>query len=327
MKSFHTLLLSATLLCGAALPTLAQIQVGSNKVGMMGRPGKLDPADLDDLRSTTTVFTLPDADMAMKNQYEAAIGKVWKLTKFKVASRQEGMRLLGQPGYSAFVLGGWTVQRGNSVNTHLAYDLVMMKEGRGDRLKPEYFARIILHPDPETVKESMRSLNRRNGDESMADYLYEQASFANLNPGMLAGYLKEVNDRLAEGSERGAFESTSDDQAPQALRRDTLFVPDYVLTKMNMFTGAERADDNDDADDDLAKAYPFPVKVVSTADINRRILAGGKPIYYLVYVRSSTDKFVCVYESGKGRLLYAQYSPASYNFKMKDLSRLAKMLR
>jgi hypothetical protein len=50
-----------------------------------------------------------------------------------------------------------------------------------------------------------------------------------------------------------------------------------------------------------------------------------QPIKYLVYTRSSTDKFINVFESN-GKLLYARYVKISYNFKNKDLSKLAKTI-
>ncbi|MFT4062995.1 MAG: hypothetical protein QM642_11645 [Edaphocola sp.] len=46
----------------------------------------------------------------------------------------------------------------------------------------------------------------------------------------------------------------------------------------------------------------------------------------MVYTQSSTDKYINVYESGTGKMLYAEYVKISYNFKYKDLARLAKSI-
>ena len=47
----------------------------------------------------------------------------------------------------------------------------------------------------------------------------------------------------------------------------------------------------------------------------------GRPVKYLVYVKGSTDK----YDSRKG-LLYDRYVKLSYNFKNRDLAKLAKVI-
>lgn len=58
--------------------------------------------------------------------------------------------------------------------------------------------------------------------------------------------------------------------------------------------------------------------------MGKLILKSDKPIYYLVYVRSSTDKYITVFNSQTGNMLYSQYTAASSNIKPNDIHRLAR---
>ncbi|MBK8966627.1 MAG: hypothetical protein IPM36_08060 [Lewinellaceae bacterium] len=62
--------------------------------------------------------------------------------------------------------------------------------------------------------------------------------------------------------------------------------------------------------------------MISNAELNRKIIEETEPFYYLVYIKSSTDKYVSVYNSQTGDLVYTTYTGISYNLKDKDLGKL-----
>lgn len=308
----------------------AQIQIGSNEIASMNRAGRISEDDLAALKKTTTLFTLPYKDYKQQQQFEEAIAAVWTITPFRIIKPDEMGQYIKQEGYSVFSFGGFMTTHGGSApsssNMHLAYDLWLPEVKKNGNVKQQYFARILIYPDNETFFTAMRNSGRKGSDFSskMLSFLYNDAVIYNWSAGLLKGYLKKVNDHLAKRDERGPFTEEEDKQALSALKRDTLYVPDYVRVKFNMFTGAETADD--DADDDLKKAYPFPVKIVTKEQLDALLLQKDKSVKYLVYVKSSTDKYINVYDSGSGKMLYARYVKLSYNFKNKDLGKLAKVV-
>lgn len=309
----------------------AQIQIGSNEIAAMNRAGGISKDEMAALKQATTLFTLPYKDYKQQQEFEEAIKSVWTITPFRIIKPDEMGQYMKQGGYAIFSFGGFMTTHGGSApsttNMHLAYDLWMPEVKKNGNIKQHYFSRILIYPDNETFFTAMRNKGKRNDDFSakMITYLYNDAIIYNWSAGLLSGYLKEVNDHLLQDDERGPFTEETDRKALSRLKNDTLYVPDYVNVKFNMFNGAEAADD-DGADEDMKQAYPFPVKLVSSAKLNELILDRNKPIKYLVYVKSSTDKYINVYDSGTGGLLYARYVKLSYNFKNKDLGKLAKTI-
>ncbi len=313
------------LLC-LPLITHAQIQVGSNQIATANRPGKIKPAELERLKQTTTLFTFPYKSYEDLEAYEAAIRSVWTLTPFKVIKPDEMKSFMGQEGYSFFSFGGFITVRENAGanNMHLAYDLWL--PGKGGKGRHSYFARIMIYPDNQTFFTAMRNVNRRKDDFSsrMLSFVYNDAVLYNWGPGFLKGYLRKVNDQLLAKDERGPYSEEADKPALARLKTDTLYIPDYVFIKFNMFVGSEKKDEEAD-ESDLGKTYPFPVKIVPAEELNKMILTAQTPFLYLTYTKSSTDKYINVYSS-EGNLLYARYTALSYNFKYKDLGKLAKLI-
>ena len=322
------------LLLLALLPALnssAQIQIGSNEIATMNRAGTIGKDDMAALKKTTTLFTLQFKDYQQLQQFEAAIKEAWTLTPYKIIRPDELGDYLKKEGYSVFSFGGFLVSRGGSApvaqHMHLAYDLWMPEARKNGNINKKFFARVLIYPDNESFFTAMNNINKRKDDFSskMISFIYNDALIFNWSPGMLQGYLKKVNQHLERHDERGPYSEETDKQALSKLKNDTLYVPDYVNVRFNMFTGAENGDE-EAGDDELKKAYPYPVKLVSRARLDELILDKSKPVKYLVYVKSSTDKYINVYDSGSGNLLYARYVKMSYNFKNKDLGKLAKVI-
>jgi len=156
------------------------------------------------------------------------------------------------------------------------------------------------------------------------DEFYSTTKFTNWGPGFIKGYLKTINDGLAQEKKRGLYSEMTDDGL-QRLGRDTLFVPNYVNKHFSMFTGHESEDDEKDTEG-VRDVYPHRIKFVSDEELNQMLVNRTQPFYYLLFVRSSTDKYVNVFEGTTGKMLYARYTPVSYNFKNKDLKKIARAI-
>jgi hypothetical protein len=323
--------ISATLLAlSCAFATSAQIQVGSHEIAAMNNAGKLTDSYLEELKNTTTVFVLQDSDFNNLSDWDAAIKSVWTITPFKIVRNSERRQFVGKK-YSYFTFGGFVREvQGKTITTkhvHITYDLWKTdynKSGEASK-HPDYYSRIMIYPENAIMMQAMRAKDSKELTSKMNAVLYKSGTIYNWSPYMLKGYLKVINDKLLAGETRGPFNEEDNDDALKALQKDTLYVPDYVSLKFSALTGAEHTDE--EADEELQKSYPYPVKVVSKEEINKIISTSSRPIHYLVFIKSSSDKYVNVYESGSGKLLYARYSPLSYNFKNKDLSKLAKNIR
>lgn len=309
----------------------AQIQIGSAETPVMNNAGKLSKEDIDAFKKTTTVFSIQSADSAYIVDFENAIKKVWTITPFVVVTADK-IRTYSKLGkYSFATFDGYGTQRQSSTmtstNTHISYDIWIPRIKNGELKGQDLFARIALHCDFNTYAESnnlFTTFGKRKANDKFMKFMYNEAVFYNWSPGILMGNLHVVNQALSEGKTRGIFSPIKNKEALLPLVKDTLFVPNYVNIHFNMFNGNEKMDEEKESNSSKNN-YPFVVQYLETKELSDKILNSSKKFYYLVYVKSSTDKFVSVYTSD-GIEIYSDYTPISYNFKSKDLKAIAKMI-
>lgn len=317
------LLLACLLL--SATTGYAQIQVGSRAIPSMNIAGKIGKTEMVDFKKSTTIFTLQFKDFDHIEDFQKAIAKVWTVTPFKIVKPDEIGNYMKE-GYSIFMYGSIVAMKnGQVVSTHLYDELWLPHVKKNGKVKKEFLARITLFPDFDAMKEGSRGFGMFDGKarREKENYLYNDAHFYNWNAGFLMGYLKTVNDGLANWEGRGPFSEMTDKAAMAQLKTDTLYIPDYIFTKFNMFTGAEKEND-DHSDSDLKDYYPYPIKVLPAEELSQMILNSKKPIKYLTYIKSSTDKFLNIFDSQTEKMIFSRYIKVSYNFKSKDMKRIAK---
>lgn len=329
-KLLNALIISSSLtsICLGSIRASAQVQVGSATLSK--GPGKISAEDMDKFRQSTTYFILQEKDYEQQPAFEQAIAKVWTITPFKII-RPEEMSKLNKTKSSFFFFGGFvTIRRGQSTVTHhphLSYDLFMLSTNKKGKTEQNLLGKIMLHLDSKSMNSvlSYAALNNKSFSEKVTPYLYQEATLPNWTPQMLCGYLKVINDGLTSGTLRSIFDEYTDPEGIKALRNQTLYIPDYVNTKYNMFTGAEKEMENDEVEDNTS--YTFANKYLAAKDIEPAAAVQNKAYAYLSYIKSSTDKFVSVFDGKTGKLLYTAYTPVSYNFKSKDLKRIAAKVK
>lgn len=306
----------------------AQIQVGS--ATQAKGPGKISAEEMTKFKQSTTYFVLQEKDYAQEELFREAIAKVWTITPFKIIKPQE-MSNLDENKSSFFFFGGFvTVRQGRSTVTyhpHLSYDLFMFATNKKGKAEQNMLGKILLHLDGESYRYVARYANGNNKQfsEKVIPFLYREAEMQNWTPQMLSGYLKVINDGLASGTLRSVFEEYTDQEGIKDLKNQTLYIPNYVNTKFNMFTGAEKETETDESEEQ--SAYTFSNKYLDAKEIAQTAGGQNKAYAYLSYIKSSTDKFVSVFDGQSGKLLYTAYTPVSYNFKSKDLKRIAAKVK
>lgn len=319
---------SLSVACLGNIKANAQIQVGS--ATQSAGPGKISSEEIDKFKQSTTYFVLQEADYEQHDDFQKAIAKVWTVTPFQII-KQEEMSKLDKNKSSFFFFGGFvTVRRGQSTTTyhpHLSYDLFMLSKNKKGKTEQNLLGKVMLHLDSKSMNYVLRYANgnNKNFSEKVTPFLYREATMPNWTPHMLSGYLKVINDGLTTGSLRSMFDEYTDKEGIKALRDQTLYIPDYVNTKFNMFTGAEKETESDEGDDN--SSYAFGNKYLDAKAIEPTAAGQNKAYAYLSYIKSSSDKFVSVFDGATGKLLYTAYTPMSYNFKSKDLKRIAAKVK
>ncbi len=281
---------------------------------------KLSKRDLSEeaiekLRNSTTLFFYREEDDV--EELKSAIEDIWTISKigFIPYSEIENISFINN---SILIIEGFRRSGKYMDNTFIYLRLYMNLVDKKGREFKETFARVELFP-------SFKSLSGiRDQEEELAiDYIYSQAELRNWNPGFLRNYLKNVNDLLENGGERGLYDGQDDLPAVLRLENETLYIPDYVLKKMNKYTG----DESEIMDPkELMGDYPYNYKFLSATEISNKILA-GEDFYYLIYTKSSFEKYYTVYHSLDGEIIFNLYKPMSNNMKDSDFEDIAKSMK
>jgi hypothetical protein len=341
MKKFLLLILA----CSASNALFAQFITGD-----------LKPDDLETFRKSTTVFVLRRSDEPLRQDFERSISEIWTVTPFKVITT-DSQRFFQGKKYSLFRISAgvnhhqrtanpnWDQRQANESildykTVSFSYELSIPdfnKKGEPDGRT--LIAQFCLYGDFATVKEMIAPTTaerlgvsafesrkvKEERERKMLDRLYNETRYYNWGPGQIRGYLKSVNDQLINGKRRTMLApAIQDKEQLKALATDTLYLPNYLKNKVNPYLRTESKADDEDADEDVAKAYPFPHRYIDEAELEQMIVHSSKPIYHLVYVRTVSAKHIAVVEAKSATIIYSVLQQMSYNFKMKDLKKLAE---
>jgi hypothetical protein len=279
---------------------------------------------LEELKKSTTIFILQYRDYAELEQYEKVIRDAWKYTPYKIIRPEELPGYEGKTGYTFFTFGVYYTGKHNFMQ-HLTYSLWSPELNKKGKFKKQYFhAMLLLYPE-NNIRSNMYPYydSKNKYDINQMGYLLDSVHFYNWNAALLRGYLLASNAHLQSASGMDGSRHFADGKL-QALKKDTLYIPDYTRIQGRDKRGNYFMDSSLTAAN-LKESYPYLLKFVSTEQLSKLILDDKREIYYLSFVVDGSDKYVSAYSSRTG-VLYASWHMLSWAFKDKDLARIASSI-
>ncbi|NML22400.1 hypothetical protein HHL16_16065 [Pseudoflavitalea sp. G-6-1-2] len=282
---------------------------------MMGEENFKDDA-IAKLKATKTVFFYQKENGVANDSLEKAISEAWTLTPIIFDDFSNANKYAGNPAYSYFVIEGvkTTVSRSNGFsysNIHYYLALNVFKEvTKKGKVVTDGLYRIELFPN----FESMMMGDRGKKDE-VIDNLYAKGQFYNWSPVSLKACLATSNTNLTNKNRPWLFQNIKDANLSQLLSHDTLYVPKRLLIQYNSFTGKEK-----DKEENVFGSYRYKYRLCTDAELYQIFEVEKRGRFLFEYVKSSTDKFVTVYDLKEKKAVYRHYAPMSYNLKGKDVS-------
>lgn len=257
------------------------------------------------------------------------------------ASQTNSVQSMGMNGRMTTTVTSITPASSHASSVDIIYSLYIPgydKKGElktrnnGEMKDRDFYANIMMYPDRDAMVQAtnmadrhvVNGFSRKKFNRKFDDLVYNHAVIYNWTPGMMKGFLSVTNKSLKEKISLDRDDEYEAEGMLRRLQRDTLYVPTYVNKKVNMFTGAEKEVERDD--DELKSIYQYPVKFVDINELDKLIADKNRNILYLSVAISSARKYVNVYQSKTGGLVYAEYTKGSLSFKNKDLSKLAKRI-
>lgn len=312
----------------SSISLFAQINVGLLEGGRLNR-GAIYKEDVEEMKKRTAYFVCRDDDdvQAMQSAFEA----VWTISPIKVIpfSQRDSIDL---EKATIFMISGFSKtvqyvdQNGSSAghinwtNTHmyLKFTLPEVKERRGKKkIEMKWFGRIEIYPMTPAIPEL-------KPDQSYDEFLYTDGAVYNWNPTFLSFYLKVFNQQLVDVKKRWLYSSTVDKVRIKQLRKDTLYIPDYVFNNNAAVKneGEERLDMKK-----ILKEYHYPYVVLTSEEIAERMKSSPAGLLVMSLIISSTDQYLTVFDTKDGAMIYSKYAGLSYNLKPGNVAKLNKIIR
>jgi hypothetical protein len=256
---------------------------------------------MDQLKATTTVFFYSKQQEATIDSIKQAVSEVWKITPLIFDEISNFDKYASDPKYSFFGIEALSseVRYGSSggssgySNTHFFLTLRLFKEAtkKGNIIRTP-LCRIELYPNAQTLLKGGKVPN-----------LYSNESFFNWSPILLKAQLAAVSTNLENNFKPDHYDEFKDKDLSNILSTETLYVPKTVLIGTeNIFNG-----------------YRYKYKVSEDDELFELFQASKKGRLLFEYVRSSTDKFVTIYDLQQKKVIYRSYVAVSYNLKSKDI--------
>ncbi len=280
-------------------------------------------AEIAKIKQGTTYFAMKDPASPAAAAYVAAIKKAWSLSKVECIKYTDVEKNIAPN--NSFVTLGANMTTSNS--TLAATETRMYLELWTTNGKFTYDPKKRRHfnqADKIVVAtiELFADYYAQNNPSAMYKMEYDAAGhFKNWGAGVLSNYLQQLCTLLEKGNECNAKTEIANTAELQKMAGSTLFVPDYVLTKFG-----KNSDDESKKypEKEIFDGYTLAYKVLSTAELNEKIVNSTTPFYYLLYIKTLSEKFVTVTNAQTGEIVYLGYTAAAANFKNADMKALQK---
>jgi len=270
------------------------------------------------LKNTTTLFTLQYADYVELKEFEEAIKKTWTITPFKIIKPEELASYDTLPNYSFFYFDAFTEKIDTIINSNIVYALKLVTPSKLPKQKDEnIYAYVTLFADVYTnltvKQQGEKAALRKSYKRELLNMLYNGSRFVNWSPGLLAGYLKQINDGLLlEQSREIDYQFYNKIRLPD-LAKETLYVPEYVR---EIFSSQRVKLPKNNV---IQEPYNYKLKFLPFKELDSLILNKESGIKYLVYTQRTNDKIISVYDSKDDKIIYQKFYFQSPEFEMNDL--------
>ncbi len=133
--------------------------------------------------------------------------------------------------------------------------------------------------------------------------------------GFFKNFLQQIQYYMKNLAEKGKTEDVADPSKIAELKNAILYVPNYVMNKAS--------DDKTPAE--LFSKYPYKYQMISSEDLNKKIMAGENIYYLLTCIYGQNCKIINVVNSTTGQLVYSSYEiKPIYNYlRKKDIAVIA----
>ena len=267
------------------------------------------------LKLTTTVFFTKNETKSTIDSIQTALNSIWNLTPLIFDDISNFEEYASNPKYSYFIIEGVNTKTTGDLsydNTHYYLTLRIFKEiSKKGVIKTIGLSRMELYPNFKTMQIGTKNYS----PDFIISKLYDAGVFYNWTPILLKAKLASTEENLNLKVRPWHYQDVKNEKLSEILANDTLYVPRRLLNKYKPTTGAEINNL-----DHIFINYKYPFRICDDSELYKIFEEEKRGRLLFEYVKSSTDKFVSIYDLKLKSLIYKKYKPISYNLEGKDLS-------
>lgn len=280
-------------------------------------------AEVAKIKQGTTYFAMKDPASPAAAAYVAAIKKAWTLSKVECIKYTDVEKNI-TPNNSFVTIGAnMTTSNSTLASTETRIYLELWTTNGKYTYDPKK-RRHFNQADKISIAtiELFADFYAQNNPSALYKMDYDAAGhFKNWGTGVLTNYLQQLTVLLNKGTDCLAKTEIANQEELTKMSTATLFIPDYVMIKFPKNSDDESKKYTDkEIFDGITQSY----KVSQIAELNDKILTNATPFYYLLFIKTPTEKFVTVTNSQTGEIIYSAYTGSAANFKSSDLKELQK---
>ena len=282
-------------------------------------------AEIEKIKTGTTFFAMKDPASPKAAAYVEAIRKHWTLSKVECIKYTEVEKNIASNNSFVTIGANMTSSNASSVtatNFHLEFWTTNGKFVYDPKKRRHFnqedkilLASIELFPDF-TTQNNPSSVYKMDYDAS--------GHLKNWSPGIIGNYIQQMVRLLQNGEAREAKTGFLNKAEISTLSSQTLFIPDYVLTKFS-----KNSDDDSKKYDvkEMTEGLGLDCSFITIDELQTKIATTTVPFYYLLLIKTNTDKWITVTNAQSGEIIYSTYSGSPANFKAGDLKELQKAIQ
>src|SRR6185437_2358158 len=226
--------------------------------------------DLKD--KTMTYFVSPGGNNG--KDFADVISKYWKITPFKIITFDEIQNNLN-PNNLFFADITNTLSDFNGANAHISSFGYQMWSP----------TQKMIDANKESKKLEFKFYEQFYEIKMEGDYWYA---------GFFKNFLQQIQDNMKALKATGKAEDVADPSKIAELKNNTLYVPNYILKK-------------DEKAEEMFSKYSNKYQMISSQDLNKKIMAGENIYYMLTCIYGQNCKIINVINSQTGQLVYSSY--------------------
>ena len=293
--------------------------VGFSQIGIS------NVSEINNIKSGTTFFAMKDPASPKIAAYVEAIKKNWTLSKVECIKYTDVEKNIA-PNNTFVTIGAKMLNANSTGATETNFFLEFWTtDGKFvyDPKKRKHFNldnKILI-----ASVELFSDVTTQNNPSTLYKMDYDAAGhLRNWSAAILGNYIQQVVSLLNKGEIRETQTEFLNKTELGKLNSQTLYIPDYALTKFS-----KNSDDESKKYDpkELTEGSGLTCKFITTEELNDKIASDTTAFYYLIVIKTNTDKYVTVTNSLTGEIVYSAHSGSPANLKASDLKDIQKALQ